>query len=249
MAEAAGGAILALFFSAGLRTPMLALLSLRRLRNLALVVLPYGPGLLLVALLGPSLSDVDHSGLLAVAVAPALLSAPALATAMGGRMDRAGALLAGTIAASFVLALARAGATSGTMQNAMLAFVVGAGVTSIVPMLPAIARTAAQRLGDVGFVVLLAVAVVGGPSLAVAGALAAVALFGTTVGAAALLARATGTDLRSAIAGAGTRDPAVATAFALALGGPGATGIPLYSAVLLLVLGAAFAAANRRKAR
>ena len=249
MAAAAAGAILVLFFSAGLRTPMLALLSLRRLRNLALVVLPYGPGLLLVALLGPLLSDADRAGLLAVAVAPALLSAPALATAMGGRMDRAGALLVGTIAASFVLALARAGATSGTMQNAMLAFVVGAGVTSIVPMLPAIARTAAQRLGDIGFVLLLGVAVVGGPSLDAAGALVALVLFGTTAGGAALLARATGTDFRSAIAGAGTRDPAVATALALALGGPGATGIPLYSAALLLVLGAAFAAANRRKAR
>ena len=249
MAAATAGAILVLFFSVGLRTPMLALLSLRRLRNLALVVLPYGPGLLLVALLGSSLNDADRAGLLAVAVAPALLSAPALATAIGGRMDRAGALLVGTIAASFVLAIARAGATSGTMQNAMLAFVVGAGMTSIVPMLPAIARTAAQRLGDLGFVVLLALAVAGGPSLDAAGALAALALFGVTAGAAALLARATGTEVRSAIAGAGTRDPAVATALALALGGSGATGIPLYSATLLLVLGAAFAAANRRKAR
>ena len=228
---------------------MLALLSLRRLRNLALVVLPYGPGLLLVALLGPSLSDVDRAGLLAVAVAPALLSAPALATAMGGRMDRAGALLVGTIAASFVLALARAGAAGSPMQNAMLAFVVGAGVISIVPMLPSSARTAAQRLGDLGFVVLLGVAVIGGPSLDAAGAVAALVLFVATVGAALLLARLTRTDARSAIAGAGTRDPAVATALALALGGPGATGIPLYSAALLLVLGAALAAANRRKAR
>ena len=228
---------------------MLALLSLRRLRNLALVVLPYGPGLLLVAFLEPWLTDVDRAGLLAVAVAPALLSAPALAIAMGGRMDRAGALLVGTIAASFVLAVARAGAASGAMQNAMLAFVVGAGVTSIVPMLPDVARTATRRLGDVGFVILLGVAVAGGPSLDAAGAIAALALFGTTVGAAALLARATGTDVRSAIAGAGTRDPAVATAIAIALGGPGAAGIPIYSAALLLALGAVFVALNRRKAR
>ena len=228
---------------------MLALLSLRRLRNLALVVLPYGPGLLLVALLGPWLTDVDRAGLLAVAVAPALLSAPALAIAIGGRMDRAGALLVGTIAASFVLSLGRAGAASGAMQNAMLAFVVGAGVTSIVPMLPDIARTVARRLGDVGFVILLGVAVAGGPSLGAAGAIAALALFVTTVGAAALLARATGTDVRSAIAGAGTRDPAVATAVAVTLGGPGAAGIPIYSAALLLALGAVFVALNRRKAR
>jgi len=116
-------------------------------------------------------------------------------------------------------------------------------------MLPSGARTAAQRLGDLGFVVLLGVAVLGGPSLDAAGAVAALVLFVATVGAALLLARLTRTDARSAIAGAGTRDPAVATALALALGGPGATGIPLYSAALLLVLGAALAAANRRKAR
>ena len=228
---------------------MLALLALRRLRNLALVVLPYGPGLLLVALLGPALTDSDRAGLLAVAIAPALLSAPALATAMGGRMDRAGALLVGTIAASFVLSLVRAGAAGGAMQNAMLAFVVGAGVTSMAPMLPAVARTAVQRLGDVGSVVLLAVAIVGGPSLGPTAALAALALFVTTIGVAALVARIAGVDVRSAIAGAGTRDPAVATALAATIAGPGAGGIPLYSAALLLVFGAAFVAVNRRKAR
>ena len=228
---------------------MLALLSLRRLRNLAQVVLPYGPGLLLVALLGPSLSEPDRAGLLAVAVAPALLSAPALATATGGRMDRAGALLVGTIAASFVLALSRAGAVGGAMQNAMLAFVVGAGVAAMVPMLPAAARSAFQRLGDVGFVVLLGVAIVGGASVDGAAALAAVAMFAATAGAAALVARVTGVDVRSAVAGAGTRDPAVATALAVTLGGPGAAGIPIYSAALLLVLGAVSVALNRRKAR
>jgi len=43
--------------------------------------------------------------------------------------------------------------------------------------------------------------------------------------------------------------PAVATALAVTLGGPGAAGIPIYSAVLLLALGAVFGALNRRKAR
>lgn len=237
-----------LIFSAGLRTPLLALLALRRLRNIAQVVLPYAPGLVLVPLFGPSLGEADRAGLLAVAVAPALLSAPALATAMGGRMDRAGALLVGTIAASFILSLTRS-ATPCAMQNAMLAFVVGAGVTSVVPMLPSIARTSVQRLGDAAFIVLLAVAIAGGPALDAAAALAALALFVTTIGTAALVARIAGADLRSAIAGAGTRDPAVATGLAVAFGGPAAAGIPLYSAALLLVLGAAFVAVNRRKAR
>ncbi len=238
-----------LFFAVGLRTPLLALLALRRLRNIALVALPYTPGLVLVPLLGPSLGEADRAGLLAVAAAPALLSAPALATAMGGRMDRAGALLVGTIAASFVLSLTRGGPPGGAMQNAMLAFVVGAGVAAVVPMLPSVARTFVQRLGDVALVVLVVVAIAGGPSLGPAAAVAALALFVTTIGAAALVARVVGADVRSAIAGAGTRDPGVATALAVTIAGPSAGGIPLYSAALLLVLGAAFVAVNRRKAR
>ena len=238
-----------LFFAAGLRTPLLALLALRRLRNVALVALPYAPGLVLAPLLAPWLTDADRAGLLAVSIAPALLSAPALATAMGGRMDRSGALLVGTIGAAFVLALVRGGAAGGTMQNGMLAFVVGAGVTSVVPMLPLVARVVVQRIGDTAFVVLLVVAIGGGSDLGAATALAALALFATTLGAAALVARIAGVDARSAIAGAGTRDPAVATALAVTLGGPGAAGVPLYSAGLLVVVGAVLVAVNRRKAR
>jgi len=195
------------------------------------------------------LTEADQAGLLAVSIAPALLSAPALATAMGGRMDRAGALLIGTIAVSFLLALVRGGAAAAAMQSGMLAFVVGAGVTSVVPMLPLTARVIVQRIGDGAFVVLVAVAIAGGPVLGAAIALAALALFATTMGAAALVARFAGVDARSAIAGAGTRDPAVATALAVALAGPGAAGVPLYCAGMLVALGAVLVALNRRKAR
>ena len=51
-------------------------------------MLPYGAALGVVALLGPALPDPDRLGLTAVALAPALLSAPALAAAIGGRIDR-----------------------------------------------------------------------------------------------------------------------------------------------------------------
>ena len=214
-----------------------------------LVALPYAPGLLVVALLGPALGDAERAGLLAVAVSPALLAASALATAMGGRMDRAGALLVGTVGASFILVLSRASGAGPTLQGGMLGFVGGAGITSVAPMLPAAVRTAAQRLGDVAFVALIGVAIVGGASFGPLAALAAVALVGTTAGAAALVARIAGVDVRSAIAGAGTRDPAVAIAFALALGGPPAAGVPLYSALLLLLQSAVLVALNRRKAR
>ncbi|HEY8862335.1 MAG TPA: hypothetical protein VIN37_09690, partial [Candidatus Limnocylindria bacterium] len=68
-------------------------------------MLPYGLALAVVALVGPSLSDPDRLGLTAVAFAPALLTAPALATAIGGRMDRAGALVVGSIGMWLVLTL------------------------------------------------------------------------------------------------------------------------------------------------
>ncbi len=41
-------------------------MALRRLRNVALVALPYAPGLLLVTLFGPSLGEAERAGLLAV---------------------------------------------------------------------------------------------------------------------------------------------------------------------------------------
>lgn len=213
------------------------------------MALPYAPGLLLVAWLGPALGASERAGLLAVAVSPALLSAPALATALGGRMDRAGALLLGTIAASFVLVLTRAAGAGPTAQGALLAFGIGAGVTSAIPMLPLIARSIVQRLGDLAFVALIGLALFGGASLGAPAAIAAAALVLATAGTAALVARIAGVDPRSAFAGAGTRDPAVAIALAVVLGGPSATGVPLYAALVLAALSALVVALNRRKAR
>ena len=231
----------------GLRTPLLALVALRRVRNLALVLLPYGAGLMVLPILGPSLSEPDRAGLTAVAIAPALVSAPALAGAIGGRMDRAGALLLGSIGVWLALALSRGPAAAAAAQGAILPFVVGAGITSAVPMLPDIVRTAVRRVGDAAFVVLAAVAVSGAGGLDAPIGLAALALFVATIGTAAIVARIGGVDLASAIAGAGSRDPAVATALTLALGG--VTTIPLCSGILLLALSAVLALRNRRKAR
>ncbi len=234
-----------LFFAVGLRTPLLALLALRRAKNLAVVVLPYGAGLLVVTLLGPTLSDADRIGLAAVAIAPALLAAPSLARATGGRMDRAGALLVGTIAMWWILSLVRG--SFGPAQNAMLAFIVGAGITSAVPMLPEILRTVVRRLGDAAFIVLVAIAATGAVAFDATNALAAIALFVAIVGAVLLAARVGGVDVPSALAGAGSRDPAVATALAVAAGG--STVIPLFSGILLLALSAGLGLRNRRKPR
>ena len=181
----------------------------------------------------------------AVAIAPALLSAPTLAVTIGGRMDRAGALLAGTIGAWFVLSLVRG--ASGAAQGAMLPLIVGAGIVSAIPMLPEVVRLALQRIGDVAFLVLAAVAASGAGGFDATRGAAALGLFVAIAGTAFVVAWLGGVAQASAFAGAGSRDPAVATAVALALGG--GTAVPLYAGVLLFVVSAALAVLNRRKAR
>ena len=228
-----------------MRTPLLALLALRRARNLAVVVLPYAAGLVIVTLLGPTLAEADRIGLAAVAIAPALLAGPAVAGAIGGRMDRSGALLVGTIGMWWLLSLVRG--SFGPAQNAMLAFVVGAAITSAIPMLPEIVRTVVRRVGDVAFLLLALIAVTRAGGLDATSGPATIALFVAVEGVAVLAARIGGVDVPSALAGAGSRDPAVATALAVAAGGSPA--IPLYSGVLLLGLCAALAARNRGKPR
>jgi hypothetical protein len=240
-------AVLVLFGAAGVRTPLLAALALRRVRNLAVVVLPYGVGLLLVPLLAQGVRAPDRVGLVAVALAPALLAGPTLAARIGTRMDRAGALLVGTIVAAFVLGLREGGAPASTAQAAAIAFVVGAGITSAVPMLPAAVRTAIQWLGELAFVAILAIAVARVDEIATPTVIATVAVVVATALIAATVARIGGVDPTSALLGAGTRDPAVAAAVTLAAGG--ATVVPVLAALLLTVLLAALAVVNRRKSR
>ena len=129
----------------------------------------------------------------------------------------------------------------------MLPFILGAGVTSVVPMLPQIVRTIAQRVGDAAFLVLIAIALSGAGGLNATNGLAALALFAAIAATAVIVARIGGVDLPSALAGAGSRDPAVATGLAIALGG--SVAIPLYSGILLLAGSAILALRNRRKAR
>jgi hypothetical protein len=210
-------------------------------------VLPYGVALAVVALLGPALPEPDRLGLSAVALAPALLTAPALAAAIGGRMDRTGALVVGSIGMWLVLTLTRGPAAAAAAQGAMLPFILGAGITSVVPMLPQVVRTVAQRIGDAAFLVLVAIALSGAGALNAANGLAALALFAAVTASAVIVARIGGVDLGSALAGAGSRDPAVATGLALALGG--SVAVPLYSGILLLAGSAVLALRNRRKAR
>lgn len=198
--------------------------------------------------IGPQLSDDARLGLRALVVAPALLFAPLLAGGIGGRADRAGALTIGTLAVAFLLNTT-GGAPFAELQNAFLAFLVGAGIIATVPMLPEGARRLADVAGSAAFGLLVLVAVAyGATSLDPIGLAAGALLFVTTAGTAAIVARAVGVEVPSALAGAGTRDFAVAAGLAVSAGGPGSVVAPLgfgvaVGAVSLLL------ARNRRKAR
>src|SRR4029077_16569153 len=117
-------------------------------------------------------------------------------------------------------------------QGAMLPFIRGAAVPSVIPMLPELVRTVVQRVGDAAFVVLIAIAASGAGGLNAENGLAALALSVPSGIPGAAGARMGGVDLASGLAGAGSRDPAVATAVAVALGG--SVAVPLYAAILLL---------------
>lgn len=217
------------------------------MRNLALVAAPYGVGLLLAPLLAQGVRAPDRVGLIAVALAPALLSGPALAARLGGRMDRAGALLLGTVLAAVALGSREGGGVAATAQAAAIAFVVGAGIASALPMLPSGARTALGWLGEVAFIAILAAGVTRSDEIGSSTLVATTVLFVATILTAVVVARIGGVGLTSAILGAGTRDPAIAVAIALAASG--STVAPLAWAVLLTVLLTAMALANRRKSR
>jgi hypothetical protein len=238
-----------LFFSAGLRTPLLALMALRRPRTLALVLVPYAPALALNALLGPLLSVDARIGLRALAVMPGLLFAPLLARSIGGRADRAGALVAGTMVVAFALNAVGGAGAFGQLQNGFLAFVIGAAVVATIPMLPATARMLGEIAGYVAFGSLAVVNVVSSvqdfdPLAFAAGAV----LFASIAGTAAVAARLMGVEPASALAGSGSRDVAVATGLAVGAGGPGAAVAPQGFGILLLVV-SVILARNRGKAR
>ena len=239
-----------LFFSAGLRTPLLALLALRRPRTLALVLVPYAPAIGVSALLGPLLSADGQIGLRALAVMPGLLFAPLLARSIGGRADRAGAQVAGTVVVAFALNALGGAVAFAQLQNGFLAFVIGAAVVATVPMLPTAARRLGEIAGYVAFGILAIVNVVSSaqdfdPLAFAAGAVLFVAIAGTAF----VAARFMGVDPASALAGSGSRDFGAATGIAVSAGGPGAAAAPEGFGIVLLIVAAILVLRNRRKAR
>jgi hypothetical protein len=219
-------------FTTGTGTPFLALLSLRRPRNLAPIVLGYAALGTVAVVLGDPVVAI-------LALGPAPVIAPRLARFVAAREETVGALLTGTIVISFPLLLTAIPGLAPQVNIALFAFVVGAALASAVPLfrdliLPIVDGARYVALATIaGGAGLAALAVVDPHSVGVA---ALVLLVGAA--AAAMGAALFGGDAGAAALGAGTRDPAVAAGLAIASGLAGAAAVPLaYAALLALGLG------------
>ena len=220
------------FFTTGTRTPLLALLSLRRPRNLAPIVLAYGSLGFLAVVVGDPVVAI-------LALAPSPLIGPALARLVGVREETVGALLTGTVVLSFPLLLAAIPGLGPNVNIALFAFVIGTALASAVPLF----RDLILPIVDGARYVALAI-ILGGSGVAAlslidprAVGIAALVLLVGTVSAAVGAILFGGNGLAAAI-GAGARDPAVAAGFAIASGLAGGGAIPLaYAALLALSLG------------
>ena len=220
------------FFTTGTNTPLLALLSLRRPRNLAPILLAYA-GLGVVAVI------VGDPVVAILALSPSPLIGPSLARFVAARAETVGALLTGTIVLSFPLLMAAIPGLGPSVNIALFAFVIGTALAGSLPtlrdvVLPVLdgARyvTVAIILGGAG---LAAVSLV---DLRAVGVAALVLLVGVLTAASGAILFG-GNGIAAAI-GAGTRDPAVAAALAMSAGLAGAGSVPLaYAALLALSLG------------
>jgi len=218
-------------FTTGTRTPLIALLALRRPKNLAPIVLAYAALALVAVVVADPVAAI-------LALAPAPLIGPALARFVRAREETIGALMTGTAVLSFPLLIAAIPGLGPNVNVALFAFVIGAALASSVPLF----RDAILPIVDGARYVALAVILGAAAVTAVAfvdpravGVAALTLLVGTA--SAAIGAILFGGDGLAAAIGAGTRDPAVTAAFAIAAGLAGAAAVPLaYTALVVLSL-------------
>jgi len=220
------------FFTTGTRTPLLALLSLRRPRNLAPIVLAYAALGFLAVILGDPVVAI-------LALAPSPLIGPALARFVGVREETVGALLTGTMVLSFPILLAAIPGIGPQVNIALFAFVVGTALASAVPLFRDLVLPIVDGARYVALAVILgasgiaAVAFVDPRAVGVAALVLLVGAVSAGIGAMLF-----GGDAVAAAIGAGTRDPAVAAGLAIASDLAGGAAVPLaYAALLALSLG------------
>jgi hypothetical protein len=214
------------------------LLGLKRLRNLVLVIAPYAVSVPLAFVVGERLDAATAVGLIALAIAPGALVAPAVVARAGGRRsDMAGALVLGTLIVSFVLVVTRP-ASGALAVTAVQAFAVASLAAAAMPLVRDRILAPLRWAGHVAAVAVLLLAVAGGPANDMSVLIVAIATVAVTLVVAGVVALALRRDLLSAVAAAGTRDPIVAVALAWAAGGPDATAVPLISAAILGIVAA-----------
>ena len=219
-------------FTTGARTPLLALLALRRSRNLFPIVLAYAAlGLLAVVVADPAVAIL--------ALAPSPLVGPALARFVGARTESVGALVTGTVVLSFPLLMTAIPGLGSTVNVVLFAFVIGAALAGSVPLFRDAILPIVDGARYVALAIILGAAAVGGLAFVDPRAVGVAALM-LVVGAASAAIGAVlfgGSGVAAAI-GAGTRDPAVAAALAMSVGLAGGGAVPLaYAALLVLGLG------------
>jgi len=204
-----------------------------------LVIAPYALSVPLAFVAAERLEAANAAGLVALALAPGALLAPALVTAAGGRRsDMAGALLLGTVITSFVLTLTRPGSSTLALTAAQ-AFVVASLAAGAMPTIRDRILVPLRWAGYIAGLVVVVLAIAGGPAIDGSTVILALGAVAVTLVAAGAVALALRRDVFSALAAAGTRDPFVAVALAWSTGGSGATGVPLVSAAILGIAAAA----------
>ena len=220
------------FFTTGTNTPLLALLSLRRPRNLAPILLGYA-GLGVVAVI------VGDPVVAILALSPSPLIGPSLARFVVVRAETVGALLTGTIVLSFPLLMAAIPGLGPSVNIALFAFVIGTALAGSLPTLRDVLLPVFDGARYVAVAIILGGAALSAVSLVdlrAVGVAALVLLVGVLTAASGAILFG-GNGIAAAI-GAGTRDPAVAAALAMSAGLAGAGSVPLaYAALLALSLG------------
>jgi hypothetical protein len=210
-----------------------------------LVIAPYAVVVPLAFVVAERLEAVTAAGLVALALAPGWLLAPAIVNAAGGRRsDMAGALLLGTVILSFVLVVTRPDASMLALTGAQ-ALVVASLAAGAMPQVRDRVLVPVQWAGYLAGLVVVVLAVGGGPAIHAQTVIVALGAALATLVVAGAVARALRRDMFSAVAAAGTRDPIVAIALAWATGGTDATAVPLLSAAILGIVAAALVLRRR----
>ena len=211
----------------GTRTPLLALLSLRRARNLGAVLAPY-------AALAVFAVFVDDPAVTILAFSPSALVGPRIARLLGAREESAGALMTATVVISFPLLLVAAPGARPPVDMSLFAFVVGAAVAGAIPTVRDAMLPVLDGARYVAVAIALVAAFLASPQIADPRAYLVAAgclVIGPLSAAAA--ARIFGGDPLAAVVGSGTRDPAVAAGLAVGAGLVGGGTVALAYAVWL----------------